>query len=94
MLKITRESTTQDTRLHLEGQVAGQWVDELRKACDEALCAGSGRPVLDLQEVSFIDGAGLQLFRELWDRVAVTNCSLFAAELLKDVSSDNGMVRS
>ncbi len=94
MLKITRETTDPDTRLYLEGQIAGRWVDELRKACDEVLRAGSGRLVLDLQDVSFIDGAGLQLFRELRDRVAVTNCSLFAAEQLKDVSADNEMVRS
>jgi hypothetical protein len=42
--------------------------------------------VLDLANVSFIDAAGVMLFRELTaGRVLVTNCSPFVAEQLKEV---------
>jgi hypothetical protein len=42
--------------------------------------------ILDLAEVSFIDAAGLALFRELSARRAiVTKCSPYVEELLKDV---------
>jgi anti-anti-sigma regulatory factor len=45
--------------------------------------------VLDLAEVSFIDADGLALFRDLSTRhVALSNCSLFAAELLKGIEQE------
>jgi anti-anti-sigma regulatory factor len=82
MLKISRIT---DATLKLEGQVRGRWVDELRRACVEAPAASS-RLTLDLADVSFIDASGLALFQELAARgVAFSNCSLFAAELLKGV---------
>jgi ABC-type transporter Mla MlaB component len=91
MLKISRLDGSKgsgpagDETLKLEGQVRGRWVDELRRACAEALVA-TGRLTLDLADVSFIDASGLALFHELAALgVAVSNCSLFAAELLKGV---------
>jgi anti-anti-sigma factor len=82
-------STGSAVVLRLEGQVSGRWVEQLRRSCDEALQA-NGAPrhslVLDLAEVSFIDANGLELFRELSSRhVTLSNCSLFAAELLKGI---------
>ena len=89
MLKISRidgAKSAGEPMLKLEGQVRGRWVDELRLACLDALAAGGSRLTLDLADVSFIDSAGLSLFEELAARdVAVANCSLFAAELLKGV---------
>ena len=42
-----------------------------------------------LEDVSFIDAAGLALFRDLASRdVVVLNCSLFAAEQLKAVANE------
>jgi ABC-type transporter Mla MlaB component len=91
MLKISRiDGSTAarpagDATLKLEGQVRGRWVDELRRACVEALAA-TGRLTLDLADVSFIDASGVALFQELAARgVALSKCSLFAAELLKEV---------
>jgi anti-anti-sigma factor len=92
MLRISYEGTT-DTAvvLHLEGQVRGQWVEELRRACDEALRDDTHngiRLVLDLGEVSFIDAEGLTLFRDLTTRhVVLTNASPFAVEQLKEVAN-------
>jgi anti-anti-sigma factor len=87
MLRISQVSTDAQPTLRLEGEVKGPWVDELRRECARAV-TGNGRTrqrlVLDLAEVSFVDAAGVALFRELKTRqVRMTNCSLYLAELLK-----------
>jgi anti-anti-sigma factor len=93
MLRVFREtSIDRAVVLRLEGQVSGRWVDELRRACNQVLQLDGGagnRLVLDLAEVSFIDAAGVELFRGLSSRqVALSNCSLFAAELLKGMEQE------
>ena len=91
MLKISRSDNPElGTRpvLKLEGQVRGRWVEELRRACAELLAA-DGHLTFDLSDVSFIDAAGLSLFKALSVRgVTFTNCSLFAAEQLKGVAHE------
>lgn len=94
MLRITRtEYRERDgVLLRLEGDVRGEWVDELRRACDEA-AGTSDRPsrqlVLDLRDVLFIDARGVVLFHELSARSAeLTNCSPFVAEQLREVAND------
>lgn len=93
MLRISRtadEPTREPVKLVLDGQVAGRWVAELRRACLDILDDGSLdmiRLELDLSGVSFLDADGLALFRDLAGRgVLFTNCSPFTAELLKGVS--------
>jgi anti-anti-sigma factor len=90
MLKISRATADESkTVLKLEGQVGGQWVEELRRVCVDALEGARVGLVLDLQDVSFIDRRGLDLFRELASRhVVFHNCSLFAAEQLKAVANE------
>ena len=91
MLRIFMETLTEAanatsdvTTLKLEGQIRGEWVNELRRACFEILLTPAGRLVLDLAEVSFIDAAGLELFRQLSaERVSLSNCSPFTAEQLR-----------
>jgi anti-anti-sigma factor len=90
MLRISHESTTEaQVTVRLEGDINGRWVDELRRECDRALggAVSDDTPlVLDLGEVASIDAAGLALFRELTARrLVVTNCSVYLAELLKDL---------
>ena len=71
MLKISDVTHTDSRATHtfkVEGQMIGQWVDELRRVCDEALAGTCGlghRLVLDLDGPSFLDAAGIALFREL-----------------------------
>ena len=76
--------------MRLAGQITGQWVEELRRACDEMLRRNGHDEhglALDLTEISFIDADGVALFRELnARRVHLTNCSLFAAEQLRGVA--------
>ena len=96
MLKIsppTQRESHDGPVFKVEGQATGQWVDELRRVCDEALAHQNGgrslRLVLDLDGLSFLDAAGIALFRELATRnVSFTNCSVFIAEQLKEVAND------
>ena len=86
-------STSSAVVLQLEGQVSGRWVEALRHSCAEVLGSNdkeTGRHlILDLAEVSFIDAAGLALFRSLSaQHVTLSNCSVFTAELLKGVEQE------
>jgi anti-anti-sigma factor len=88
MLKITTHTDNVDRPLlRIEGQVAGPWVEALRRACDENMSGPDSRPiVLDLAGVSFIDAEGVALFGELASRHAkLTNGSVYVAEQLKEV---------
>jgi anti-anti-sigma factor len=89
MLRISRTSTGGRITFKLEGEVNGRWVEELRNEWHRTLSGDTdGEVVVDLANVSSIDAAGLELFREMAARcVAVTNRSLYVAELLKDVPS-------
>ena len=96
MLKITppTDAAATPTTIVLEGQIAGRWVDELRAVLDEARAATRDAAVtLDLKDVTFIDASGLALFEEVGSAVAVINCSLFAAEQLREVIARQRTVR-
>ena len=90
MLRITQVTTAGDDKaaiLRLEGQVAGRWVEELRRVCNETIGGNGHLLVLDLADVLFIDMDGIALFRELAARqVSLTNGSLFVTEQLKEVT--------
>ena len=93
MLRISQTSTTESqVTLQLEGEISGQWVEELRRECVRALsgAAADGRHlVLNLAGVSSVDAAGLALFRELSARrVVIRNCSPYVAELLKNLGQN------
>jgi ABC-type transporter Mla MlaB component len=80
--------TSNQTRLQLVGQVSGKWVAELDRLSGEALATG-GQLEIDMAEVTFVDRAGLLLFKRLLDsRVQLTHCALFVAEQLKTLEQD------
>jgi anti-anti-sigma regulatory factor len=87
MLRITVIPAASSERLKLEGRLAGDAVEELRRLCEERLAGtGSRRVILDLAAVSFIDNDGIELFRTLCrHNVIVCGHSPFVAELLKEV---------
>ncbi len=59
MLRISVvQSSSQAMTLHIEGDVRGRWIEELRRSCEEALSRGT-QLTLDLAGVSFIDGEGI-----------------------------------
>jgi anti-anti-sigma factor len=87
MLRITFDTTTVSGHdvLKLDGEIAGRWVEELRRTCSEILRDRATPLLIDLKGVTFIDLDGIALFRELWGGVSVTNYSLFAAEQLREL---------
>jgi anti-anti-sigma regulatory factor len=95
MLRITEQPHGDGSRraLRLEGAVAGRWVTELRREFRVRHRLGGPPVVIDLEKVSFIDSAGIEFFDEFAAGILVVNCSLFAAEQLKDVLARQQMVR-
>jgi anti-anti-sigma factor len=86
MLRITMLTAAPDATLKLEGRIAGESVEELRRLCERVFAGtGGGRLILDLTSVSFIDSEGIEFFCTLQRRnVLLTGCSPFVGELLKE----------
>ncbi|MEO6435053.1 MAG: STAS domain-containing protein [Tepidisphaeraceae bacterium] len=84
MLRVSTISEGDATTIKLEGKLLAPWCEEVARACREA-AAGEGKQVkLDLDEVTFIDAAGIELVRLLRRQgVAIARCSSFVAELLQ-----------
>jgi anti-anti-sigma regulatory factor len=84
MLRITPiESGNDQVVLRVEGRLSGPWVSELGEACEKALSAGNAL-MLNLAEVSFLDGAAIALLTSIQGRgVKLVDCSMFVSEQLK-----------
>jgi outer membrane protein TolC/anti-anti-sigma regulatory factor len=66
MLRITLHDSAEYTRIKLEGKLAGPWVRELDQCWTTAASALNGRAmVLDLDAVSFVDEAGVDLLTRM-----------------------------
>ena len=92
MLRIVtiaaRQAQKDVERIALTGQVAGRWVAELERICRQALDSGHDLEI-DMREVTFLDHAGLELFRQLLGaRVTLVHCALFVAEQLRTLEQD------
>jgi ABC-type transporter Mla MlaB component len=83
MLRITHtQGRDSVSTLRLEGKLLGPWVTELARLCNELPCSPD-RLRLDLSAVSFVDGPGVALLRDLIGRGAtLAACSRLVAELL------------
>jgi anti-anti-sigma regulatory factor len=88
MLRITSIASGNDqVVLRLEGRLCGPWVSELSEACEKAL-SGGNTLVLNLAEVSFLDGAGIDWLTSIRGRgVKLVDCSMFVSEQLKSLRS-------
>ncbi len=83
MLRITRvDGNGRAVTLRLEGKLLAPWVGEVRSAW--APSAGEAGPLrLDLAAVTYVDGAGTELLRDLLGRGAtLAACSGYVAQLL------------
>ena len=83
MLRITQQPEgPRETRLVLEGRLAGAWVGELRRVAAE--CASERRRIaLDLSRLTFADADGVALLRELLgDAARLDRASPFVNALL------------
>ena len=84
-MKITVvESSRNGVRLRVEGRLTGRWVEELRRTCDLHALSDGIRLTLDLADLSFADAAGIELLKELRNRlVTLLSPSSLVAEQLK-----------
>jgi len=84
MLRITRRvGNGSGETLKLEGKLQGPWVDEAHGAYASS-AAHASRICLDLSGLTFADGEGAVLLRELIRSGAeVVGCSSYVAELLQ-----------
>lgn len=88
MLKISVASTPGQAVLRLAGRLGGEWVHELKKAC-EAARAEHGHVTLDFADVMFADHTGVALIRILQNEgISLTNCSPLITEQLKQPSPE------
>lgn len=85
MLKVTVvESSSEAVRLRVEGRLTGRWIEELRRTCELHALSDGMRLTLDLADVSFADAAGIELLKDLRNRlVTLLSPSSFVAEQLK-----------
>jgi ABC-type transporter Mla MlaB component len=83
MLRITHaQGHDSISTLRLEGKLLGPWVTELARSCNELPCPPD-RLRLDLSAVTFVDGPGVALLRDLIGRGArLAACSGLVLELL------------
>jgi len=90
MLRITVvESSNIAVTLRVEGRITGPWVEELRTACRLHTSPDDVQLSLELADISFADGAGITLLRELRScGVGLIRTTPFVAEQLKDGTSD------
>lgn len=83
MLRVTQANGDHaGITLRLEGKLVEPWVNEVRQLLNDADQSVHHR--LDLGSVSYVDGAGVELLRELVDRgVEIACSSLYVTELLR-----------
>jgi anti-anti-sigma regulatory factor len=73
MLRITIQDDPHHPTLKLEGKLVGPWVGEFRRAWQSWLPALGTRELrLDMRGVSFVDGEGQQLLREIHQQTGAT----------------------
>ena len=86
MLRISVASdSSQAIQFQLEGNLAGPWVEELRRLAADALSQKKAVS-LDLRGVRFVDTLGVALLREFSRRrISQVNCSQFVIQQMKEV---------
>lgn len=71
MLKITIDNAMNAATLKLEGRLAGPWVGELERSWGAVKDDSRDRPVMvDLCEVTFVDGEGRKLLSRMYEQGA------------------------
>ena len=78
--------SSQAIQFQLEGNLAGPWVEELRRLADDAISQKKKTVSLDLQGVRFVDTQGVALLREFSRRrISQVKCSQFVIQQIKEV---------
>lgn len=87
MLKITVQNE-QPTRMVLEGNLAGAWVEEAKRGWHRGIDETSGQLLVDLTGVAYIDPDGRLLLVTMWQEGAdlqATGC--YTRTVLQEIST-------
>jgi ABC-type transporter Mla MlaB component len=76
MMRITRQQDGETITLKIEGRLAGEWVDEMKRCWDEVKTAARQRVIrIDLTDVTFIDLAGRELLAQIFASGAIAGAA-------------------
>jgi len=83
MLRITKlAEDDKKMRLKVEGRLVGDWVPELDRVCTDYISTNK-KVSLDLSDMSFIDGKGVDVLRKLsGNGLQIIGASLWVQSLL------------
>ena len=70
MLKITLVPGSEPSTLKVEGKLTGPWVSELERTWSEISTRETGRPVVELSEVTFVSAEGKKLLKSMFQQGA------------------------
>jgi anti-anti-sigma regulatory factor len=76
MMRITRQQDGQTITLKIEGCLAGEWVNEMKRCWDEVKIGARRRAIrIDLTDVTFIDVAGRELLAQIFASGAIAGAA-------------------
>jgi len=76
MMRITRQQDGETITLKIEGCLAGEWVNEMKRCWDEVKTGARPRAIrIDLTDVTFIDAAGRELLAQIFESGAVAGAA-------------------
>jgi anti-anti-sigma regulatory factor len=82
VLRLTQINGSQRVVLKAEGQLVAEWVPLLEVEC-KRLLAGNDRVVLDLANLTYADGRGIRVLRELRkSSLSIVHCTPLILGLL------------
>jgi len=76
MMRVTRQQDGETITLKIEGRLAGEWANEMKRCWDEVKNDTRPRVIrIDLAEVTFIDVAGRGLLAQMFASGAVAGAA-------------------
>ena len=76
MMRITRQQDGETITLKIEGCLAGEWVNEMKRCWDEVKTDARHRAIrIDLTDVTFIDVAGRSLLAQIFASGAIAGAA-------------------
>ena len=96
MMRATAERDAGNTRILVEGRIAGPWVNELEHFWTQLHASEGSRIItIELKDVTFIDEAGKKLLREMAEGgAAIRGGDCFTSAILDSILPDSRKVSS
>jgi len=90
MMRITRQQDGETITLKIEGCLAGEWVNEMKRCWDEVKTGARQRAIrIDLTDVTFIDVAGRELLAQMFASGAIAGAANVMTKALVEQLASN-----